>query len=334
MSNETNIEVSEEVIVKYLAGEASPEEAIAIDDWCARAEANQQLFDRLSHTWQQTGSTMSYRTPDLKQEWQHWKTANTTSSGTKKSKVRTLRWQLAAAATVIILLGAALVTFLLRQPGPRQQQVLVSANSQQVQTSLPDQSQVKIHPGGSIAYADNFHTGRTVQLQTGEVYFAVQHDPQRPFNIQAGELNIRVIGTAFTVNKNSDSIVVKVDNGAVMLSTMKDSIVLKGGTKGCYLIADKQLKRTEAITRTTVNTTTIHRSLRFEDKDLGAVIRQLETAYGVPIVLSNPQLAKCRISTAFDDKPLQYVLDVISASLDLTYHASYDTIYLDGYGCD
>lgn len=336
MSNETNIDVSEEVIVKYLAGEASPEEAIAIDDWCARTEDNKQLFDRLSRTWQQTGTAVSYRAPDVKQEWQHWEQTNTIPAGKENTKVRTLRRQLAVAATVVILLGAALITFLLQQPhNKQQQQVLLTATSRQIETSLPDQSQVKISPGSSIAYADNFQTGRTVQLQNGEVYFSVQHDPQHPFKIQADDLNIRVIGTAFTVVKNKDSILVKVNNGAVMLSTLRDSMVLKGGMQGCYLVANKQLKQTVHIPPP-ANTpiTIIHKSLRFEDKDLGAVARQLETAYGVHIVLSNQQIAKCRISTTFDDKPLDYVLDVISASLDLNYHASNDTIYIDGYGCD
>lgn len=335
MSNETNIDVSEEVIVKYLAGEASPEEAIAIDDWCARTENNKLLFDRLSRTWQQTGTIASYRTPDVQQEWQHWEQTNTIAAGKKNTKVRTLRRQLAVAATIIILLGAALITFLLQQPeDKRQQQVQLTATSQQIQTSLPDQSEVRISPGSSISYAHNFHTERTVQLQNGKVYFSVQHDPQHPFNIQADDLKIRVIGTAFTVTKNKDSILVKVNNGAVILSTTQDSMVLKGGMQGCYVVANKQLKQIAHIPTATNTTTIIHKSLRFEDKDLGTVVRQLETAYGTHIVLSNPQITKCRISTAFDDKPLDYVLDVISASLDLNYHASNDTIYIDGYGCD
>src|SRR5215469_10242108 len=40
------------LLAKYLAGEATPEEAIEVDDWILRSENNRKLFDQVAATWQ------------------------------------------------------------------------------------------------------------------------------------------------------------------------------------------------------------------------------------------------------------------------------------------
>ena len=63
-------------------------------------------------------------------------------------------------------------------------------------------------------------------LLTGEGYFDVAHNPEKPFIVKTGELNVRALGTAFNVLAylGSDEVETTLVNGKVVLE--------KDGTAG------------------------------------------------------------------------------------------------------
>jgi transmembrane sensor len=57
---------------------------------------------------------------------------------------------------------------------------------------------------------------RRVRLEFGEVLFEVAKDPKRPFVVQAGNIRVRAVGTAFVVRRHTDGDVeVTVSEGTV-----------------------------------------------------------------------------------------------------------------------
>jgi transmembrane sensor len=69
--------------------------------------------------------------------------------------------------------------------------------------ALPDGSFVELKGNARIAveYTSNL---RRVVLVQGEAYFSVQEDPARPFIVLAGEIEVRAVGTAFSVQRKCD----------------------------------------------------------------------------------------------------------------------------------
>jgi ferric-dicitrate binding protein FerR (iron transport regulator) len=64
---------------------------------------------------------------------------------------------------------------------------------------LPDGSKVSLNSCSRLNYADAFSQGnRTVTLY-GEGFFEVKHDPDHPFVIHAGNIDIKVLGTVVNV---------------------------------------------------------------------------------------------------------------------------------------
>ena len=55
-------------------------------------------------------------------------------------------------------------------------------------------------------------------LKRGEAFFDVAHQPQRPFIVKSGQSQIKVLGTAFSVDKQDDQITVTVVRGKVQVS--------------------------------------------------------------------------------------------------------------------
>lgn len=126
--------------------------------------------------------------------------------------------QLAAAALVAC---AAVWMFLLWSP------------AQPPLAPTPSSGQVIVHPGPELLTLDdgsvvelkkNAHveahftpTERRVVLTQGEALFRVAKNPARPFIVEAGQVSVRAVGTAFNVKLAQASIAVLVTEGRVRL---------------------------------------------------------------------------------------------------------------------
>lgn len=64
---------------------------------------------------------------------------------------------------------------------------------------------------------------RSARLYRGEAYFDVAHDRNRPFEVEAGPVQVSVRGTAFAVRYLGDAAEVSVRQGSVDVSSRQDS---------------------------------------------------------------------------------------------------------------
>lgn len=79
---------------------------------------------------------------------------------------------------------------------------------------LADGSTATVNTASRIAVAMKPER-REIQVQEGEVWFEVAHDTKRPFLVEAGDVLVRAVGTAFSVRRHADGIDVLVTQGAV-----------------------------------------------------------------------------------------------------------------------
>ncbi|WP_159452621.1 FecR family protein [Pedobacter nyackensis] len=100
--------------------------------------------------------------------------------------------------------------------------------------TLSDGTKVWLNASSSIEYPVSFSKkARKVKI-SGEVYFEVAKNPQRPFvvNIQNSQTNIEVLGTRFNINTYAD-------NGNYKTTLLHGSIKLNAG-KRHYLLTPNQ----------------------------------------------------------------------------------------------
>jgi transmembrane sensor len=82
------------------------------------------------------------------------------------------------------------------------------------QRILPDGSKIDLKPGAVVRV--NFSEGaRQVALLQGEAHFLVMKDAQRPFVVSAGGVEVRAVGTAFSVQLENRQVDVLVTEGRV-----------------------------------------------------------------------------------------------------------------------
>ncbi len=80
--------------------------------------------------------------------------------------------------------------------------------------ALSDGSLAEINTDSRIAVAME-PTRRTVALKEGEAWFEVAKDAVRPFVVEAGEVRVQALGTAFSVRRFDDHVEVVVTEGLV-----------------------------------------------------------------------------------------------------------------------
>jgi transmembrane sensor len=72
---------------------------------------------------------------------------------------------------------------------------------------------------------------RGIELERGEAFFEVAHDPSRPFIVSAGDQRMVAVGTQFSVRRNGDDVEVIVTEGTVRLESADGRHGLQGDRK-------------------------------------------------------------------------------------------------------
>lgn len=121
------------------------------------------------------------------------------------------RRAIAAAALLVAVIGGTLGWLALpRDP------IIETVAGQQKSQSLPDGSLVAVNVASELSYSIR-DDARVVKMGDGEAAFAVKADPQKPFVVQAGDFEVRAVGTAFNVRRRDGLIEVAVSEGKVQI---------------------------------------------------------------------------------------------------------------------
>jgi transmembrane sensor len=121
-----------------------------------------------------------------------------------------LRWVVGLAASVLV---AASLSWWFMLARPEQFQTKVG---EQHSVLLADGSRVTLNTASKIEV--RLRTDhRSVQLLQGEALFEIAHDPQRPFDVYAGNVVVRAVGTRFNIDRRATTTAVTVVEGRVAM---------------------------------------------------------------------------------------------------------------------
>lgn len=115
-----------------------------------------------------------------------------------------LAWARGAAIAASLVVAVAIGWFGLSgvfdpSPLPETQWAYATAVGQQRMVELPDGSKIQLNTN-TILKVDFSGTNRRLLLEKGEAHFEVARDENRPFIVQAGDTEVRALGTAFNVH--------------------------------------------------------------------------------------------------------------------------------------
>jgi transmembrane sensor len=332
--NTGNLDSVNELITKYLAGEASIDEEKELSAWVASSAENQRHFNNLKKVFDLTGNHLALHSGenphiDLDKEWARFES----STGIRKIKIPLSPFQLFLRIAASVLIAAAAAGIFYYYAGARTRVFETAEGKRTIE--LPDGSKVTLNRNSALSYTGDLSgTARVVALE-GEAFFEVKPDASKPFIILTEQSRIQVLGTSFDViaYDSLQSVEVIVQTGIVSLQPKAggQQLKLQAGEKGIYSKASGKLANVVNADPNFLSWNT--RRLVFVDNDLRSVIGTLEKTYHANITISTDLPPSCIVTVTFDNQTLESVLRVLESTLNLEYTIVGDSVEITAAGC-
>jgi transmembrane sensor len=129
--------INDDLLVKYLLGEATEEERLQVEAWMASDVAYKKQYEDFKTIWEESKQLALASTVDEKAAWQRFK--QRVEQPQKKAVVRTIRpaaW-LRIAALFIVIAGAGYLGYKLFNEKPIET-IVVASNKVPLVDTLPD----------------------------------------------------------------------------------------------------------------------------------------------------------------------------------------------------
>jgi len=237
---------------------------------------------------------------------------------------RTSGWRIGAVAGLLLLVGGLWLAQSLWKPAGAPSdpayRTVVTEPGERSRIQLADGSSVMLNVDSKLRLPTPFDQKRRVVKLTGEAYFEVDADPDRPFVVRTGDASVEVRGTAFNVRGYPDEkqVQVAVTEGGVSFRPERTgasaAVELESGDVG--RMAPDTTVRTRAADVTDYIGWTEGR-LVFEDTPLTEVARRLERWYNLEVRIRDPELRSLRLTATLRSESARNVLDVVTTTLDI-----------------
>lgn len=176
---------------------------------------------------------------------------------------------------------------------------LSTANGESYSLLLSDGTRVWLNAASSIQYPVAF-TGKERRVQiTGEAYFEVKHNSQKPFKVIVNGMEVEDLGTAFNINAYADEPVISATliSGKVRILSPAGGPVHQDQTvdlnPGEQALVTRQATRSIRKTRLAANeldkiTSWKNNEFNFTDDTMETIMRQLARWYNIQPILAAP----------------------------------------------
>jgi transmembrane sensor len=291
---------------KYLSGEITRGESLQLQEWLDLNDQNREEFKAAQEIWFASGEMKEPRF-DTDKAWQ--KLSQKVNYIPRAPKIFSLQRTIMSAAAALLIVLAA--WWLLSVPG-NMQSITASADVETVK--LPDASVVYLRKGSTLKFPSKFTDHKREVALEGEGFFEVTHNVSKPFIITAGDANVQVVGTSFSVISKNSKVELLVKTGKVKFSSRTDTtsqVLVVPGEKA--LLADHKVIKS---VNTDMNFNSWQsKQLLFTNTPLHQVLLSLNDHYNVNIVVLSSDSAKISnngITASFNNEPLDSVLDQLS----------------------
>lgn len=328
--NDSKTEIDNTLFGKYLAGEASPEEAMQLEDWLAKSAANKLLFEQYMAAWDGFRTKDVYKLPDTPSAWRQFNPISKAKGNTGFKRLLT-GYGVAAAVAGIAILSIIILWLLNRtEPSASVGNTSFASVAEIKQNTLPDGSSIVLNSNSTLTFPEKFTSDKRETILEGEGYFSIKPDPKQPFVVKIENISIQVLGTSFNVRRNlqNGTIETQVSSGKVKMFNTAGEIFITAGQTGTYSNQSNSFLLHDTLDINSFSYAT--KNFVFTDEALSNIIKYLEKAYSKKILLTNELLGRCKMTSSFNNKPIEYILDVIAATLDITYSVDGNTIFLTG----
>lgn len=304
--------MDKEILQRYVEGNVSPEEIIAVVDWLDADENNVREFMALH----KLNDISLLNQPD-----------NRADNLKKKRTIsfRKIGYELAKIAAILIIFwgGTKLFETNTTEESIVTYQTLYVPAGQRAELILPDSTRVWLNAHSKLIYPVSFGKGnRQVELN-GEAYFDVVHNEKQPFIVKTRQMDIQVLGTEFNVTSYSSDFEVALLRGCIELSSPRLS--------SNYRMKEKEhirLQNNKLISKDISDYDYFRWKeglICFNNESVATIIEKLKLYYDIDIEVYNQKFINSRYTGKFRTKDgIEQVLKVLQIEHKFTYTKNND----------
>lgn len=240
-----------------------------------------------------------------------------------------------AASLVLAAVGGGTLLWQRSRPAAIETENYATAVAVDRNISLSDGSQVAL--GGATRLTTHFAKDRRdVDLNAGEAYFQVAHDTSRPFVVNAGEVSIRAVGTAFDVRRTGDRVTIAVSEGRVRIASSEGlANGRSSAAEALEAVAGQQISFDPRASGLTVGAISPGRAaswrehrLEFVNEPLDSVVADINRYSTRPFVLADAKLGALVFTGTVDTRALDSWLEALPKILPLRVDADREHVTL------
>ncbi len=285
---QNDIDAAIEWLVRLQGPAPTENDWIAFDAWLSSSPDKAEAYDKVLAFDQEFGLLTRSNQSDAPAN-----VAPTAVVIPFRSSRRLALWSAGGALAAAFVAAAVLIPL----QGPAHETVYSTGVGERKTIALDDGTRIDLNAASRIAV--RFERGeRHVSMGDAQAYFDVAKDPKRPFLIDAGDTQVRVVGTAFDVRRRDGAVAVAVQRGLVEVQPTKDHRAapfrLKPG-QGLSHIEGRQGAQVASVATDEILGWREGR-LIYRDQPMSAIASDLNRLFDRPVKLGDARAANMRLS--------------------------------------
>ncbi len=351
------------LIVSYITNDIESNNFTILKSWIQSNAENRKLFNQFLYSWVVAGNS-GKQEYDSNLLWN--RIENEIKSVDEKESQYSiqrnnfiLRFRYVAIWLLVVSLTSA-VTWFIAKPKDLQfktTEYIVPKGSKST-IKLPDGSVVWLNAGSKLVYANNFdQKDRNVYL-TGEAYFSVVSNKEKPFKVHTSDLIVRALGTKFNVKAYPEekTITTTLEEGIIDIQIINGSkgtqnkqikikpkerlVFIKPSVGREEIMAHKaieEVKKNQSISdnvKVELNVNTeLYTSWKsdkwvIEGLTLKCLAPMLERRYNMKMHFANDGLDQYKFTGILQNETIEQILNVITYTAPIKYSIVKDSVYL------
>lgn len=322
MYDKNYIEFNEATIMAYINGELSHEDKAMVDHWIGLSQENKAEYERIKSIWLAAKEVKPQPVSvDTNKALKNvlGQINQVTQPKAIQLKTNYRRIVFSAAAVIVLLFGAVTLINFLNNNSVNQ--IELTADNKILEDRLSDGTTVSLNKNSMLSYPDKFADNERRVKLTGEAFFDVERNKQKPFVIDLhNDFYVKVLGTSFNINANAEDTIteVYVKTGKVEFGSNADQVILVAGEKG---VMNNKTGKVSKIKVENEGLRALYwktQELNFDHISLAETLDILEEVFRVEVLLSCPEKSNSQVVSKHQHESIDEILNVIASMHLLT----------------
>ena len=242
-------------------------------------------------------------------------------SSLRRKRIFYLSQAVAAAAALMLVYNFFLRSYTAKTAMPEMLTVSTGYGERK-KVELPDGSTVMLNNQTNLTYPSQFNKGSRIVSLSGEAYFDVEKNKNKPFIVSANKMDVEVLGTLFNLKAYPDE-------NRVTTSLLNGSVAIKVAGREPKRIKPDERAIYDLITNTqyihfdrnlVADTAWISGAIVFDNEPFEYVANALRREKNVDFSIINTNLLTLRLTARFmHNESIDDILSVLSKSLNFSY---------------